>query len=175
MILTLNTSITYNSSIDDLSNIKTENFHEECEALKNKLKGLDFDIAFLSCGSYAMPLGSFIKNELNKQSIYIGGALNVIFGIYGERFDISFYRKRVNQAYIIDPVENKYFRNNKGGKTQYNEGFKAYFGERKNFISKIIFKIQNWTFHNLKRGLRFAFKKIQEKINFRDIGSEFKF
>ena len=93
-ILTLNTSITYNSSIDDLNKIKTENFHEECEALKKELQGLDFDIAFLSCGSYAMPLGSFIKNKLNKQSIYIGGILNVIFGIYGERYDTPFYRKK---------------------------------------------------------------------------------
>ena len=174
-ILTLNTSITYNSSIDDLNHIKTENFHEECEALKNKLKGLDFDIAFLSCGSYAMPLGSFIKNNLNKQSIYIGGILSIIFGIYGERYDTLFYRKKVNQSYIIDPIENDYFKNNKGGKTEYNEGFKAYFGKRKGFISKIIFKIKKWILHNLKRGLRFAFKKTQEKINFRNIGSEFKF
>ena len=174
-ILTLNTKITYNSNIEDLHNVKTENFLDECIAIEKELQGLDFDVALLSCGSYAMPLGSFIKNKLNKKSIYIGGILNVIFGIYGERFDTPFYRKKVNQDYVINPIENGFLKNNNGGKSEYNEGFRAYFGEKKGLVSNTGFTIKKWILHNLKRVLRYAFKKIQEKINFRRPGSEFKF
>ena len=174
-IITLNTQITYNSSFEDLNHITSENFLQECKIIENQLEKLDFDLALLSCGSYAMPVGSFIKSKLKKRSIYIGGILNVLFGIYGERFDTSFYRKKVNQKYIIEPLENSQILTILGGKKQYDEGLRAYFGYRKSFFKKIIFRINKFFIKNLKRGLRYIFKKIEAKIKFRDIGSEYKF
>uniref|UniRef100_A0A6C0IJN5 Uncharacterized protein n=1 Tax=viral metagenome TaxID=1070528 RepID=A0A6C0IJN5_9ZZZZ len=47
-----------------------------------EINKLEFDIALLSCSSYAMYLGDFISNKMKKNSIYIGGVLNVLFNIW---------------------------------------------------------------------------------------------
>ena len=47
---------------------------------------LDFDIALLSCGGYGLPLCRFIYKTLGKTSIYMGGSLQLLFGVYGERW-----------------------------------------------------------------------------------------
>lgn len=48
---------------------------------------IDFDIALIGCGAYGMPLGAFIKNQLHKKAIHIGGTLQLLFGIKGKRWD----------------------------------------------------------------------------------------
>jgi hypothetical protein len=51
----------------------------------NKLKG-SYDIALLSCGGYANPIANYIYENHNASSIYIGGVLQMYFGIYGVRW-----------------------------------------------------------------------------------------
>lgn len=60
---------------------------ESLTIMKQDIKNIDFDIAILGCGGYGMPLGSFIKTELKKSSIYIGGGLQIMFGIKGKRWE----------------------------------------------------------------------------------------
>lgn len=48
---------------------------------------LDFDIALLGCGGYGLPLCDFIKTKLNKSAIYIGGGLQLLFGVMGKRWE----------------------------------------------------------------------------------------
>lgn len=62
-----------------------ESFDVMCEEISN----LDFDIAFLGCGAYGIPLSNFIKTNLNKSAIYIGGGLQLYFGIIGKRWENS--------------------------------------------------------------------------------------
>ena len=45
-----------------------------------------FDIALCSCGGYGNPVCSFIYSKLNKSAIYVGGVLQMYFGIYGKRW-----------------------------------------------------------------------------------------
>jgi hypothetical protein len=73
-------------------------FHNFCNELHNK----DFDIAFVSCGGYGMITSNYIKKELNKSVIYIGGALQLFFGIKGTRW---------NNHNIIKTFYNKYWTN----------------------------------------------------------------
>ena len=47
---------------------------------------MDFDIALLGCGCYGHPLCDFIRNELNKSAIYVGGGLQLLFGVMGKRW-----------------------------------------------------------------------------------------
>ena len=54
-----------------------------CEKIK-EIKD-DFDIALCSCGGYGNLVCSYIY-DLKKSSIYVGGALQMYFGIYGERW-----------------------------------------------------------------------------------------
>ena len=53
----------------------------------NDIKKLDFDIALLGCGGYGLPLCNFIKTKLNKSAIYIGGGLQLLFGVMGKRWE----------------------------------------------------------------------------------------
>lgn len=48
---------------------------------------IDFDIALLGCGGYGLPLCNFIKTKLNKSAIYIGGGLQLLFGVMGKRWE----------------------------------------------------------------------------------------
>ena len=43
-------------------------------------------IALIGCGCYDIPLSTYIKG-LGKQSIIIGGGLQILFGIKGSRWD----------------------------------------------------------------------------------------
>lgn len=46
----------------------------------------DFDVALLGCGAYGLPLGAKIKSS-GRMAIHLGGALQVLFGIRGRRWE----------------------------------------------------------------------------------------
>ena len=64
-----------------------ESWKETYEVITNEIKDIEFDVALLSCGGYGAPLCNFIYEELNKTAIYIGGGLQILFGIRGKRWD----------------------------------------------------------------------------------------
>jgi hypothetical protein len=49
----------------------------------------DFDIALVGCGGFGMPICDYIFTHLNKSVIYVGGALQLYFGINGKRWSES--------------------------------------------------------------------------------------
>jgi hypothetical protein len=65
------------------------NWFESLEVMMNDISKLDFDVALLGCGAYGIPLLGFIKKELKKSGIYVGGGLQLYFGIRGQRWDRS--------------------------------------------------------------------------------------
>jgi hypothetical protein len=131
---TYNTKITYNSVNDTKENLglDTNNYFEECERMAEEISKIDFDIALLSCASYGMFLGNYIKYNMNKKAIYFGGVLNVLFNIYGGRYSDDYYKSAgLNLEYQIDSFENNEIEHIKGGKDKPSEGLNAYFGRRK--------------------------------------------
>jgi len=133
-LITYNTKITYNSKEDTKENLRltTNNYFEECERIAQEISKIDFDIALLSCASYGMFLGNYIKYNIGKKAIYFGGVLNVLFNIYGGRYTDDEYKNAgLNLNYQIDPFENVEIEHIKGGKDKPSEGFNAYFGKRK--------------------------------------------
>jgi len=60
-----------------------ETYKIMCEDIKK----LEFDIVLLGCGGYGLPLCNFIKTEMNKSAIYIGGGLQLLFGVMGKRWE----------------------------------------------------------------------------------------
>lgn len=61
----------------------------------------DFDIALVSCGGFGMPAAAFIHEKLGKSVIYAGGALQLFFGVMGERWARSDnLLKHVNEHWI---------------------------------------------------------------------------
>ena len=63
--------------------------------MKSEISNMDFDIALLGCSLYGLPLVSHIKT-LGKSAIYIGGSLQLLFGVKGKRWDI---REDINKMY----------------------------------------------------------------------------
>ena len=78
---------------------------ESLEVMKKDIADIDFDIALLGCGGYGMPLASFIKNDLNKPSIYVGGGLQILFGIKGDRWDNHEDVSTFYNSYWVRPLQ----------------------------------------------------------------------
>ena len=101
---------------------------ETTEAMTRSISRLDFDIALLSCGSYAMPLGQHIAATMGKQAIYVGGVLQLMFGIMGRRYNNKFILDQINPMSFINPVEAKDFLGHVAvAKDTAHEAFGAYF------------------------------------------------
>lgn len=62
------------------------NWQGALDELVDKALGLDFDIALIGCGAYGLPLGAAIKLA-GRQAIHLGGALQILFGIRGRRWE----------------------------------------------------------------------------------------
>jgi hypothetical protein len=59
---------------------------EAFEQLVERVLQREFDVALLGCGAYGLPLGAAIK-AAGRQAIHLGGALQVLFGIRGRRWE----------------------------------------------------------------------------------------
>ena len=46
----------------------------------------DFDIALIACGAYGLPLATKLR-DAGKQAVHVGGALQLLFGVRGARWD----------------------------------------------------------------------------------------
>ena len=55
--------------------------------MKRDIEKIDFDIAIVGCGAYGMNLGAFIKRDLGKSVLHLGGMLQLLFGIKGKRWE----------------------------------------------------------------------------------------
>lgn len=94
------------------------------ESMCNDIKKLDFDIALVGAGAFGLPLASFIKS-INKQVVHVGGALQLLFGIKGGRWDnIKEYRENLYNDYWVRPSMNETPENL--DKIASYEGIKAY-------------------------------------------------
>ena len=65
-----------------------KDWSEALDALYSRCMEEQFDVALLACGSYAVPLASRLKNA-GKQSIVLGGMMQLMFGIKGARWEAS--------------------------------------------------------------------------------------
>lgn len=62
------------------------NWIEVFEHMKAEIARQDFDIALIGAGGYGLPLGAYVRS-LNKQAIHMGGAMQILFGIRGTRWE----------------------------------------------------------------------------------------
>lgn len=51
-----------------------------------RISKIDFDVALVGCGAYGLPICNQIK-KMNKSVVHVGGALQIMFGIKGNRWD----------------------------------------------------------------------------------------
>lgn len=70
----------------NLSNTSS-NYFESMQRTIDKIHQVDFDVAIIGCGAIGLPIASYIKKEMNKIAIHMGGATQVLFGIIGKRWE----------------------------------------------------------------------------------------
>lgn len=63
-----------------------ENWFEALDSMKAQMDATDYDIVLLGCGAYGFPLAAYAK-RMGKQAVHLGGALQLLFGIRGKRWD----------------------------------------------------------------------------------------
>ena len=138
-LLTYDSKITYSDHPMDNKhtlNVETSNWHEECQRIAEDIRHIDFDVAFLSCASYSMFLGNFIRDVLGKKSLYFGGIVNAYFNIYGgryasmEKFHNIFSAAGLNLEHRIDPLELEDIHKINSGRGKTTESLNAYFGSK---------------------------------------------
>jgi hypothetical protein len=88
------------------------NWFDALDALKDKISKTGFDIAIIGAGAYGLPLASFIK-QIGKQSIHMGGATQILFGIKGNRWDRHPGISKLYNSYWTRPLAAETPENNK--------------------------------------------------------------
>jgi len=77
----------YYKAFNTLANHRLhKNWFETFSIMCREIKALDFDVALLGCGGYGIPLCDFIHSTLKKSAIYVGGGLQLLFGVNGKRW-----------------------------------------------------------------------------------------
>jgi hypothetical protein len=62
------------------------NWFQALESMCRQIGEIDFDVAIIGAGAYGFPLAAFIKQN-GRQAIHLGGAVQILFGIKGSRWD----------------------------------------------------------------------------------------
>ena len=92
-----------------------EDWFEALDWMKTRMDATDYDIALIGCGAYGFPLAAHAK-RMGKQSVHLGGALQLLFGIKGKRWENpnygvpvfgvqNMYKRLFNEAWLY-PTEN---------------------------------------------------------------------
>jgi hypothetical protein len=85
-------------------NNQNSNFFKTIDRTKEKIVKFNFDVAIIGCGGCGLPLGSFIKNELNKTVIHMAGATQMLFGIIGRRWEDYPQCQKIINEYWTRPL-----------------------------------------------------------------------
>ena len=77
-----------------------KDWFEALDYMKTEIDKQDYDICLLGCGAYGFPLAAHIKRT-GKKAIHIGGRLQLLFGIIGNRWDTpeSYYHQFFNDSW----------------------------------------------------------------------------
>lgn len=59
---------------------------EALEWMKAEIDSSDYDVCLIGCGAYGFPLAAHVKRK-GKKAVHLGGALQLLFGIRGRRWD----------------------------------------------------------------------------------------
>lgn len=63
-----------------------KDWFEALDFMKSEIEKHDFDVCLIGCGAYGFPLAAHVK-RMGKQAIHLGGALQLLFGIRGNRWE----------------------------------------------------------------------------------------
>lgn len=69
--------------------------------MKDEMDKIDYDICLIGCGAYGFPLAAHAKRK-GKKAVHLAGALQLLFGIRGARWENPNYNKTYNYAALMN-------------------------------------------------------------------------
>lgn len=88
----------------DSSKNQYKDWFEALEYMYREIDKKDFDIALIAAGAFGMFLANYIKQK-GKQAVHAGGALQLLFGIKGERWNKPGYENILYNEYWTSPLK----------------------------------------------------------------------
>lgn len=79
-----------------------ETWFDALDYMYEETKKYDYDVAILGCGAYGMPLAAKLKKD-GKKVVYMGGVLQMLFGIKGKRWDKEPKAAALYNAHWVNP------------------------------------------------------------------------
>ncbi len=79
-------------------------WHAALDAMKDRIGQREFDVCLIGAGAYSLPLCAFVRTKLERPAIHLGGALQILFGIRGRRFDANPLLKTLYNDNWIRPL-----------------------------------------------------------------------
>lgn len=77
-----------------------KNWFDALQYMKDKISNTNFDIALIGCGAYGLPLAAHVK-RLGKKGIHMASSTQILFGIYGKRWETwEGYKKIINEHWV---------------------------------------------------------------------------
>jgi hypothetical protein len=67
-----------------------KDWFEALDHMKSEIDKVDYDICLIGAGAYGFPLAAHVKRT-GKKAIHLGGALQLLFGIRGNRWEVPDY------------------------------------------------------------------------------------
>lgn len=77
---------------------------EALDSMKADISKINFDIAILGCGAYGMPLASYVKRDLKRKAVHLGGNVQILFGIKGSRWTDDPNFSHIFNSYWVRPL-----------------------------------------------------------------------
>ncbi len=76
------------------------------EYMYDQAMKIDFDVAIIGCGGYGFPLAAKLK-KAGKQAIHLGGATQILFGIWGARWETVEPIRKLKNEYWVRPSKDE--------------------------------------------------------------------
>lgn len=67
-----------------------KDWFDALEWMKQEVDKSDYDVCIIGCGAYGFPLAAHVKRQ-GKKAVHLGGALQLLFGIKGNRWEREDY------------------------------------------------------------------------------------
>jgi hypothetical protein len=87
-----------------LESPRHRDWHAALRELTEDLAGRSFDACLIGAGAWSLPLCAFVRTTLQRPAIHLGGALQILFGIRGKRWERHPFIKHLFNENWIRPL-----------------------------------------------------------------------
>lgn len=86
-----------------LNPVPFDDWFEAFDSMCEQINKIDFEVAIIGAGAYGFPLAAFIKRS-GRQAIHLGGAVQILFGIRGARWDAEPVISKLYNEHWVRPL-----------------------------------------------------------------------